>query len=140
MDLSSWIALIGVIVAIVAFVFTQRNFADTVQRDMNKSSELLNSRVAVLETKIDLFWAGLMKDAATILHHPDPSYAERDNLLEKLLSGDITLNELTRLRGMLKPVVGTLHTDSENTGEALAASILLRLIEAQFPGSQDISS
>jgi hypothetical protein len=138
--LSDWLTLIGVVVAVAAFFFTQRNFAETVQRDINKSSEALNSRVAVLETKIDLFWAGLMKDAATILHHPDPVYAERDGLLEKLLAGEITLNELTRLREMLKPVVGTLHTDSENTGEALAASILLRLIETQSLDTQDTSS
>lgn len=129
MTASILIEIISVIIALLAFYFTQRNFASNVRTEQSKSSEQINSRVSVLETKIELWWTGLLHDSVAILHHPDPAYARRDELLEKLLSGEISLNELSELRGMLVATIGMIH--DEAPGEAMAASILLRLIEAQ---------
>lgn len=132
MTASILIEIISVLIALVAFYATQRNFSENVKRDVNKNSEQVNTRLSVLETKIELYWRNIALDQARILHMPHPEFARRDELLERLLSGEITLNELHELQEMLKAAIGGIH-DSGDDGQRVAASILLRVIETTMP-------
>lgn len=132
MSATAYIPLLAVIVAIISIYFSQRNFSKTVQENMKRHSEEVSNRIVALEVKIDVFWRGVAFDQAKILHQPHPKWARRDALLEKLLSQEITNEELVELREMLQDAVGEVH-DVGNEGQRVAASILLRIIEANLP-------
>lgn len=131
MNLGVLVEVISVIVGVIAIYVTQKNFAQSVRTEQHKNSEQISNRITALEVKISVFWDALMASQIKILHHPSATFARRDLLLEKLLSGEISLNELSELQTMLKSAIGGLH--DEAPGEAVAASILLSLIEARTP-------
>lgn len=86
-------------------------------------------RISTLEVKIGLFWDALAKDAARILHSPDPALARRDYLLEQFIAEKITRDELAELIKLLNMVV---HTHGEDVGARLAASRMLIAIEMRY--------
>lgn len=126
---AEWIPLLAVLVAVAGIFFTQKNFSETMQKEIQKNSENIASRISILETKVEVVWKGVAFDLAQVLHQPHPEYAERDDLLEKLLSDEISSTELLRLRDILKNTVGSIH-DEGNYGERVAASMLMRIIES----------
>jgi len=133
---ATWIPLIAVFVAVIGLFLTQKNFSTTLNKTLEKESREISNRIVALETKVDVVWKGVAFDLATVLHQPHPEYAERDDLLEKLLSDDIKAQELLRLRDILKDTVGTVH-DEGNYGERVAASMLMRIIESTLISSPD---
>lgn len=52
---------------------------------LNEQGARADTRMAVLETKVDLMWANLQKNMAKIIHSPDPRRARVDFLMDKLI-------------------------------------------------------
>lgn len=125
------ISLLAVLVAAIGVVLSFYMFRSSINRTMNENAAKVGERITVLETKMEVFWSGISLDLATVLHHPHPEFAERDNLLELFLAGDINESQLDRLRELLRHAVGDIDTESPSAGERVAASILLRLLDAQ---------
>jgi hypothetical protein len=120
----------SMLVAVIALEVDRRRALRQSRNQLDEKLNTVGNRITALEVKIEVFWTGLMKDAAMILHHPLPEYARRDDLLEKLLAGELTKTEETELRSMLTHTIGTPKTVGDQ-GEQLAASILLRLLDTR---------
>jgi hypothetical protein len=91
------------------------------------------SRVAVLDTKMEVFWRSVALDAAKILHSPNPARRHVDELLEELMAGTISDARKSELRGILERVRDYHAGDRTDfpiyPGERVAAAILLRTME-----------
>ena len=138
MDISLLATVLSVIVALSAIYLSQRNFKKTIERAAQQEAIEISTRMAILETKVDVVWKGVAFDLAQVLHQPHAAYAERDSLLEKLLAEDIKSSELLRLRDILKDTIGGTE-DEGNYGEKVAASLLMRIIESTLISSPDTS-
>lgn len=60
----------------------------------------INERLAMLETKISLFWSIVEKELPRLLKHPDTK--RQDELLDKLSNGDIAIKEMKELKAILQ--------------------------------------
>jgi hypothetical protein len=140
-DLGLLVAFLGVLVAVLTLVWqfghAQRERDEKRRRELEEAADQaarnvqeVADRVTALEVKIDVFWAGLMKDAATILHHPHKEHMRRDELLEKLLAGELKAAEEKELQSLLESIIGTAESTGDH-GEQIAASILLRLMDTK---------
>jgi hypothetical protein len=91
------------------------------------------SKVAVLDTKMEVFWKNVALDAARILHSPHPERAHVDALLEALMDGTITAKGREDLRQVLRYMRDYHPGDPSEfpiyPGEQVAAVILLRSME-----------
>jgi hypothetical protein len=125
------IALVACIATVASVFLTRSKDRGDARRAQAAAAAEQERRIAILETKMSVLWNGVSADLAAILHHPLPQYAERDRLLERFLDGDITPEELDRLRELLREAVGDIHTQTPTSGERVAASILLRMLEAE---------
>lgn len=109
---------------------TQRQLTADVHGQARRTGAILD-RVAVLETKIEVFWRSVAMDAAKIIHSPDPDRAHIDALLDSFMAGTMTPVEEIELRAILEvirdydPAVAHL-TFPVYPGEQIAAAILLR--------------
>lgn len=90
-------------------------------------------RLAVMETKIEVFWRSVAMDAAKIIHSPDPRRAHIDELLDAFMGGSLTTEQAAELRKILvflrdwepgKPANFPVYP-----GEQVAAAILLRTMD-----------
>jgi hypothetical protein len=86
-------------------------------------------RMAVMETKMEIFWRGVAYDNARILHTPHPENKRRDEILEKFVDQTITIDELKELVDLLHKII---ENKNREFGERTAASNLLRAIEFQY--------
>lgn len=94
------------------------------------------TRVAVLETQVNLLWGNLQKDMARILHSPDPRRSHVDHLMDKLID-DVPLSggEETELRGILdkimhyEPGISPDLGFPVHPGEQVVAAFLLRSLD-----------
>lgn len=105
-------------------------------RDMTRRTGELLDRVAVIGTKVDVYWKtveNLAMDAAKIIHSPDPRRAHIDALLDSFMDGTISSKDADELRGILvflrdwepgKPSAFPVYQ-----GEQIAAAILLRTMD-----------
>lgn len=94
------------------------------------------TRVAVLETQVDLLWKNLQKDMAKLLHSPDPRRAHVDYLMDKLIDDvPLTPQEENELRDILKQI---MHYEvgispdlgfPVHPGEQMQAAFLLRSLD-----------
>lgn len=88
-----------------------------------------DTRLTVIETKMDVFWKGVALDAAKMLHHPEPSRYHVDELLDKFINGSLSDEESEELRGYLETIrdwePGQAAPFRIFQGEQVAASILL---------------
>ncbi|HEY2088199.1 MAG TPA: hypothetical protein VGH54_19555, partial [Mycobacterium sp.] len=88
------------------------------------------SRVAILESKMDVFWRNVAFDVSKILHSPHEGWEELDALLEKFQARDITDLEMADLETQLRDMVEGRWEPAEVTrADQVAASLLLRAIE-----------
>lgn len=94
------------------------------------------TRVAVLETQVNLLWANLQKDIARIMHSPDPRRAHVDYFMDKLIDGEpLTSGEETELRDILtkimhyEPGVSPDLGFPVHPGEQMQAAFLLRSLD-----------
>ena len=80
---------------------------------------LLNTRLTVVETKMDMVIGGVAVGAAAVLHHPEPSRARVDYLLDSFREGSITEEEMDELKGHLHTIMNwEQHGDSLDGGAA----------------------
>ncbi len=87
----------------------------------------VETRVAQLETKVDLFWKSVADRAASLLHSPHTPVLDR--LLERYQRQEISTDELQRLIVMLRDIEVDATIDS---GLRFAASVMLSAIEQRY--------
>lgn len=103
---------------------------------VQESLARVDTRSAVLETKVDMLWANLQKDMARILHSPDPRRRHVDFLMDKLIN-DVPLSsdEENELREILDKIK---HYEPDHPsgldfpvrdGEQVVAAFLLRSLD-----------
>lgn len=105
--------------------------------DQNAKMGAILDRLAVMETKIEVFWRSVAMDAAKIIHSPDPRRAHIDRLLESFMNGTMTTEEESDLRKVLVTIRDfeqgvTKLSFPVYPGEQIAAAILLRTMEHAF--------
>lgn len=110
---------------------------DTIQRNsdatdiaIGKAIQPIESRMAILETKVDVFWKQIAMDAAKILHQPDPRRARVDALLEAFMEDALSPQEELELRKILLKIrnwePGQELEFPISDGEQAVAALLLR--------------
>jgi hypothetical protein len=93
------------------------------------------SRVAILESKMDVFWKNVAFDVSKILHSPHPGWEELDALLDKFRAARITVPEMTSLTEQLHEMVDDRWPGAPvSRADKVAASLLLRAIEQTREG------
>jgi hypothetical protein len=91
---------------------------------------LLVGRVAVLESKMDVFWKNVALDVSKILHSPHPGWENLDALLEKFRDEAISPAEMGDLVRNLREIVdGRWPAAEVSRADKVAASLLLHAIE-----------
>lgn len=109
-------------------------------QDLKESTiDPLIIEVAVMKDRVntmwgtDAWWRKSAYDAATILHHPEPSRFRVDALLDVFKTGTITKAEIDELKRNLQIIVtyeeGHPSPFKVFPGEQVAASILLNTID-----------
>jgi hypothetical protein len=98
-------------------------------------------RLAVLETKTEVFWKNVTMNATQILHSPDPARAHIDKLLEAFRDGKLDDRGYTELMGILEKVVAYEPGDDLgfpiHPGEQFAAGAILAVEEAMRAGERE---
>jgi hypothetical protein len=90
----------------------------------------LESRTALLESKMEVFWRNVAFDVSKILHSPHPGWEELDALLEKFQAVKISTAEMADLETQLRDMVEGRWSPADVTrADQVAASLLLRAIE-----------
>lgn len=97
---------------------------------------LIDRRVSVLESKMDVFWRNVAFDVSKILHSPHEGWEAFDLLLEKFgdsikgIGPDLTDDEMRLLETQLNDMVEGRWTPVGMTrADQVAASLMLRAIE-----------
>lgn len=110
-------------------------------RSQNDRIGTMLDRLAVLETKTEVFWRSVAMDAAKIIHSPDPRRKNIDELLDAFMNGRLTPEQEAELRNILEvmrdyePGVTSL-TFPVYPGEQIAAAILLRTLDVNKVGTK----
>lgn len=99
-------------------------------RGLRSEMTAQDSRVSILESKMEVFWRNVAFDVSKILHSPHPGWENLDALLEKFRDEAITATEMADLETQLRDMVEGRWTPAEVTrADQVAASLLLRAIE-----------
>lgn len=118
------------------------------QRDIHELTERLGrvlDRIAIVETKIEVFWKAVAMDAAKIIHSPDPRRQEVDELIEAFQAatsgrGIMRADQYNDLREILHFMrdwePGTPSDFPIYPGEQFAAAVLLRTMDHALESSQ----
>lgn len=98
-------------------------------------------RLAVIETKIDVYWRNVAMNAAQILHSPHPDRAHVDALLEAFQADTLDEKGHAELMGILKRVAEYEPGGEElgfpiHPGEQFAAVAILSIEEARRAGER----
>jgi PAS domain S-box-containing protein len=140
---SLFVALISVTVAVLAFLSSRSkdvaaSLVKVVGDIVAESIAPVNSRLSVLETKIDVFWRNVAFDAAQILHSPHVRRARVDALLEKFQLSYLTGEESAELLHLLAVIRGGYEPEDSSIpvalGERFAAGVIERVIELMTGG------
>jgi hypothetical protein len=115
-------------------IVSRQNQIAAEQHDQSVKISAILDRMAVTETKIEVFWKSVAMDAAKIIHSPDPRRAHVDALLESFMGGTLSGDQERELRAILMKIrdfePGGARPDFPvYQGEQLAAAILLRTME-----------
>lgn len=131
---------------------TKLNTLSDRQQEMQKDTQQLHSRlggvldrVAVLETKMEVFWKSVAMDAAKIIHSPDPRRRQVDRLIEAfqhaadgqgMMSGD-EYNQLREKLLFIRDWEPGMNSDFPiYPGEQFAAAVLLRTMDHALAASK----
>lgn len=114
---------------------------DAQQRDIHELTDKLGKvldRLAVIETKVEVFWKSVAMDAAKIIHSPDPRRRQVDELIEAFQhaadgQGMMSSNDYNKLREILlfmRDWEPGMESDFPiYPGEQFAAAVLLRTMD-----------
>lgn len=119
---------------------TARNLAEAAQaaagavaaevRGLRSEVTAQESRVSILESKMEVFWRNVAFDVSKILHSPHPGWESLDALLEKFQGRTISTAEMADLETQLRDIVeGRWSPAGVTRADQVAASLLLRAIE-----------
>lgn len=105
MNSDTLFALLGVVASVGLVLFAWLGFRYTQRRDKQQDDTATiktiidqslqpikdsqaegNTRMSVIETKVDMLWMNLQKDMARGIHSPDPRRAHIDSLMEKIIN------------------------------------------------------
>lgn len=114
-------------------------------RELSEKQGRILDRLAVIETKIEVFWKAVAMDAAKIIHSPDPRRAVVDNLIEEFQRaadghGVMPTEDYDKLREILlfmrdwEP--GMKSDFPIYPGEQFAAAVLLRTMDHALEASK----
>lgn len=98
-------ALVGIASAFLGglqFLLSRRQAG--LQKLVDTSLVPVTTRLAVIEAKLDVFWRNVALDAARILHHPEPTRARVDELLDRFTGGILDDRGAAELRGYLETI------------------------------------
>jgi hypothetical protein len=105
----------------------------TFHKLMEEVIDPLKERVTIVETKMEVFWREIAGDMAKVLHHPEPSRARVDDLLDILMEAVLTPGEARELSGYLEIIrdwePGQAAPFKIFPGEQVAAAILLHTMK-----------
>lgn len=120
---------------------------NTVRNIVKDEVQPVDSRLIVLETKMDLIWSGIARDLASVLHHPEPTRQRVDYLLDKFkhdidrrprILSDTELSELKRYLEIIRDwEPGHAAPFTVYPGEQGHAALLLNLIDYVLPGEEN---
>ena len=135
-------ALLGVITGVLVFwqylrdryqKATRSVVTDAIHGIIDTHIDPMNTRLTIIETKMEVFWREVAGDLARVLHHPEPTRWRVDELLETLMNGTLTTAEATELKSYLYTIrdweEGSPAPFKIFQGEQVAAAILLHTIE-----------
>jgi hypothetical protein len=131
-------AVAGVLVVIWEALKTagrgqKRSISDMVRHAVEDSVVPLATRMTVLETKFDMVLSGITFNSVSVLHHPEPSRARVDYLLDCYREKTITVDELEELRGYLEIIMrweeGKEAPFKIFQGEQAAAAMMLSTMD-----------
>lgn len=89
-----------------------------------------DSRISILESKMEVFWRNVAFDVSKILHSPHEGWEDLDALLEKFQAREISPPEMASLETQLRDMVeGRWEPAAVTRADQVAASLLLRAIE-----------
>jgi hypothetical protein len=127
-------AVLGV-VTIIGYLLNQhrKSLQAIVTESLNEAISPVDKRLTIIETKMELFWQRIAIDMAKTLHHPEPSRARVDTLLDNFMSGHLNDADSSELRGYLEVIrdwePGQIAPFMIFQGEQVAAAILLHTME-----------
>lgn len=99
-------------------------------RGLRSEATARDSRVSILESKMEVFWRNVAFDVSKILHSPHPGWENLDVLLEKFQNRAISAAEMADLETQLRDIVeGRWSPAGVTRADQVAASLLLRAIE-----------
>lgn len=92
-----------------------------------------DTKMAVLETKVDMLWVNLQKDMAKGIHSPDPARAHIDYLMDKIIQEEpMTQDEIDETKRILHTMINYEAGHSPDPGfpikdgDQVFAAFLLR--------------
>jgi hypothetical protein len=106
---------------------------EAIKNIISDKLEPIQKTLSQLEIKIDVFWTNFSRDAAMILHQPDPDRHHIDVLLESYIDGTITDDEKKELKKFLY-IIRNWEPGQDvgfpvHPGEQVAAAVLLRTMD-----------
>jgi hypothetical protein len=127
-------AVLGVATIIGYLLSQHRKSIQTIVDDsLDRKIGPVDKRLSVIETKMELFWQRIAIDMAKTLHHPEPSRARVDTLLDRFMTGHLSTPDTDELRGYLEVIrdwePGQIAPFMVYQGEQVAAAILLHTME-----------
>jgi len=124
-----WLSIASLFIAIIGFIYQRIEVVKKLENRLTKLEQREDTsnrvdkvceRLSALEVKNNLIWNAVEKAMIDILHHP--ATPRRDELLEKLNTKDITLNELDELKKILEDI--SIRTEIPKE-ERIAASLMV---------------
>lgn len=134
------IVTITIIISILSVVNSVLISIYSIRRNINKDAKMLeaefrskfeqmSNRIIVLETQVGAFWHNISVNLATVLHSPHPEHFRRDQLIELLQDGKLTLKDATEMISLLRKAI---NDDESAQSERAVAAILLSAIQQLY--------
>lgn len=134
-------ALAGVIaLAWETWQHFRKTHSSNIEEIVNKAIAPVLSEIAVMKTMIEPMWMNYnhqILNQSAVLHHPEPSRARVDYLLDRLTAETITPDEVNELREDLAFIMrweeGTPAPYKIFQGEQASAATLLSALSVVYP-------
>jgi hypothetical protein len=129
--ISALLTAVTGVIAIIGYLLSQHR--KSIKSIVTEAIAPIDTRLCVIETKMELFWQRIAIDMAKTLHHPEPSRVQVDALLDNFMAGHLNDEDSEELRGYLEVIrdwePGHPAPFTIFQGEQVAAAILLHTME-----------
>ena len=117
--------VVGVITLVTTIIATMTaTYFSFVTKITSKVADV-DSRVAKVEVRSDVFWMVLEPQLANILHSPD--HQRRDELVARMVNGELTTKEKVELSGLMEDC---LKDCADN--QKMAAAFMLARVKSEI--------